>query len=232
MDPLTCTFNFTGFFRCNRWVDQKDHQGYEKSHPDRSAALAALNLTDEDLGDPTTMAATYGTAMHAARAARMRAWEVAFFLFHYRRWCAHAESAALEGRMRETVTKRLGPVVQAAMEFSGCGKEFNFGGRGLSFVHAAFVELLECRSVLQHSYAFSFFRYKSVSEHRHKLPRGRTAEKMAMEKSQAELEMMTEQISDLVARSHLRATQTQVSAHDANQLYQPVHSREMIHANR
>ena len=201
----------SGFFRCNRWVDQKEHTSYDdKSSPDENAIQAATNLTNEDLSDPTTMQATYGTAMHESRVASRRSREVGRFLHHYRRWSAHAESAELESRMRDSTCERLAPVVQAAIEFSGEGERFNFDGRGLSFVHAAFTELLECRSVLQHSYGFSFLRYKSMSAFRWRMSRGRYAEKVTFERQQAELEMMTEQISDVVARSHLRATQTQI----------------------
>lgn len=64
--------------------------------------------------------------------------------------------------MKDRVCTRLAPVVEAAMAFDG-SPVFNFGGQGLSFIHSAFTELLECRAVLQHSYAFSFFRYPTFS---------------------------------------------------------------------
>ena len=83
-------------------------------------------------------------------------------------------------------------------------------GEGLSFVHAAFKELLECRSVLQHSYAYSFFKFESLALKRHRRGTRLHNEKAAFEQMQSELEMITEQMSDIVARSHLRATQTQI----------------------
>jgi len=82
---------------------------------------------------------------------------------------------------------------------------------GLSFVHAAFTELLECRSFLQHSYAFAFFRYPTLYYlRRNRIVKLRQREKATFEQFQAELEMLTEQTSDIVARKHLRATQTQI----------------------
>lgn len=82
---------------------------------------------------------------------------------------------------------------------------------GLSFVHAAFTELLECRSFLQHSYAFAFFRYPTLYYiRRNRVVKLRQREKATFEQFQSELEMMTEQMSDIVARTHLRATQTQI----------------------
>lgn len=157
------------------------------------------------------MEVTYGTAMHEARVSRSRTREMSRFLHHYRRWNAHIESAALERNMRDTVCERLAPVVKAAAKFTETlHGEFNFGERGLSFVHAAFTELLECRSALQHSYAFSYIRFKIKTASRDKLPSALRSEKHAVERCQAELERMTEQLSDVVARSHLRATQTQI----------------------
>jgi rubrerythrin len=82
---------------------------------------------------------------------------------------------------------------------------------GLSFVHAAFTELLECRSFLQHSYAFAFFRYPTLYYiSRNRVIKMRHREKATFEQLQSGLEMLTEQMSDIVARTHLRATQTQI----------------------
>jgi hypothetical protein len=132
------------------------------------------------------------------------------FLHNYRRWIAHKESAALERQMAETASYRLAPVVEAAIDFNG-HESFDFGGIGLSFIHAAFTELLECRSLLQHSYAFAFFRYP-IQYHirRDRLAKSKEREKLAFEQRQSELEMLTEQASDIVARIHLRATQMQI----------------------
>jgi hypothetical protein len=82
---------------------------------------------------------------------------------------------------------------------------------GLSFVHSAFTELLECRSVLKQSYAFSFFRYPALYQfRRYGQLSNRRREKLDFERFQSELEMMTEQMSDIVARAYLRATQVQI----------------------
>ena len=66
--------------------------------------------------------------------------------------------------------------------------------------------------MLKHSYAFAFFRYPSSSERRDRSrsTRHRKKEKQLFEQLQAELEMMTEQMSDVVARKHIRATQPQI----------------------
>jgi hypothetical protein len=98
------------------------------------------------------------------------------------------------------------------MEFDG-SPVFNFDGKGLSFVHSAFAELLECRSVLRHSYAFSYLRYPTFSSSTNRFSHlhGKRKEKMHFERIQSELEILTEQMSDIVARSHLRATQVQIS---------------------
>ena len=194
-----------GFFRCNRWVEQKEHEGHSDVPTDQTAALSAL---EDATTDPNVMAVTYGTAIHASRVLHKKSREVARFIHHYQRWSAHADSAELERSMSESVSTRLAPVVLEAIKFNG-KPFFNFGGTGLSFVHGAFVELYECRSLLQHSYAFSFFRYGAGSKV-YKQTRRRLAEKVAFEQLQSELELLTEQMSDVVARAHLRATQSQI----------------------
>ena len=68
----------------------------------------------------------------------------------------HVESSVLERRMADTVCVRLAPVAEAAFDFNG-QLNFDFRGEGLLFIHTAFTELLECRSLLQHSNAFAFF---------------------------------------------------------------------------
>ena len=87
----------------------------------------------------------------------------------------------------------------------------------LSFIHDSFVELLECRSFLQHSYALGFYRYakarkKVRGRRRTRVARALEDEKETFEGLQSELEMLTEQMSDIVARQHLRASKTQVIA--------------------
>lgn len=148
--------------------------------------------------------------MHETRIAGRRARQMQRFLHHYQRYFAHAESAELEKKMGGTVCTRLAPVVDAAIQFDA-SPGFNFGGIGLSFVHAAFTELLECRSVLQHSYVFSYFRYKSINPKIYRLAKRLLKEKVAFEQTQAELEMMAEQMSNVVARAHLRATRAQIT---------------------
>jgi Ariadne domain len=151
------------------------------------------------------MEITYGTAMFDTRESRKKAKDMNRFLHHFERWNAHIESATLEVQMGDSACDRLAPVVKEVIKMNG--NEHCFQGRGLSFIHAAFTELLECRSMLQHSYAMSYFRYKPVSIWRF----GRRAsEQTAFEQFQAELEVMTEQISDVVARSHIRASQSQI----------------------
>ena len=92
----------------------------------------------------------------------------------------------------------------------GANIDFCLCPPGLSFVHAAFKELLECRSVLQHSYAYSFFKFESLAMKRMRHGKRLWNEKAAFEQMQSELETITEQMSDIVARNHLRATQTQI----------------------
>jgi hypothetical protein len=190
-----------GFFRCNKWVEQEGHEYYDDPPDDTEAVLVALQAATND-------DTTYGTAMHATKVSITKSKEVARFLHHYQRWSAHAESAVLEQKMFETVCSRLAPVVNEAKKFDGCPM-FNFGGKGLSFVHAAFIELFECRSLLQHSYAFSHYRYKTRGL-KYTYLKQRNSEQKAFEQHQSELEVMTEQISDVVARLHLRATQSQI----------------------
>jgi IBR domain, a half RING-finger domain/Ariadne domain len=190
-----------GFFRCNRW--QADDQYYDsKSREERrppETGTADASSSEE-----------YGTSLHSSRTAWKKAKDMGLFLHNYRRWIAHKESAELERQMAETVCTRLAPVVEAAIDFNG-HESFDFGGIGLSFIHAAFTELLECRSLLQHSYAFAFFRYP-IQYHmpRDRLAKSKEREKLAFEQRQSELEMLTEQTSDIVARKHLRATQMQI----------------------
>lgn len=132
-----------GFYRCNRWEDDKNHDFYD------DPPEVAPQSTTEDIADTRSLNDTYGTAMHESRVSRKRSREVARYLHHYQRWNAHKDSAVLEHALGNSVCERMEPVVKAAIEFSG-DPSFNFGGKGLSFVHAAFTELAECRSTLQH----------------------------------------------------------------------------------
>mmetsp|Transcript_9006 Transcript_9006/g.13100 ORF Transcript_9006/g.13100 Transcript_9006/m.13100 type:complete len:1301 (-) Transcript_9006:775-4677(-) len=192
-----------GFFRCNRWQDDDNHKFYD-------TALPPEQRTQSNTAGVHSSEANYGTALHSSRAAWKKSKEMGLFLHHYRRWTAHKESAALERQMADTVCARLAPVVEAAIEFNG-HKHFDFGGKGLSFIHAAFTELLECRSFLQHSYAFSFFRYPFLYHLRkNRATKNKEREKLAFEQLQSELETVAEQMSDIVARKHIRATQMQI----------------------
>lgn len=204
-----------GFFKCNRWQGDDKHQYYDAPPEKRTP-----QSTTETVSDPSTLPVLalqnsndqngYGTAQHSSRIAWKKAKEMDRFLHHYRRWTAHSESAMLERNMADTVCARLAPVVEAAVEFNG-RKDFDFNGKGLSFVHDAFTELLESRSLLQHSYAFAFFRYPTFElVRRSRAMKIREREKMGFEQLQSELEMLTEQMSDIVARKHLRATQVQI----------------------
>jgi Ariadne domain len=150
------------------------------------------------------MGETYGTARHESRISKKRSAETARFLHHYERWCGHLDSAVLEQNMRMNLCERLAPVVRKAIEYGG-GIHI-FGGKGVSFIHAAFSELLECRSMLQHSYAFAFVNYRPNI-----FTRQQSNEKVVFERIQSELELLTEQISDVVARTHIRASETQIN---------------------
>lgn len=193
-----------GFFRCNRWIDESEHvKNYDENQVDDSAERLSSTA------DLNHYEGVFRTAESESRAARKRSKEMTRFIHHYERWHGHKQSSSLECIMADTVVSRLAPVVREAIEITG--SSLVFGGKGLSFLHAAFVELLECRSVLQHSYAFSFFRFKPDSIFRYSQMRQQDLEKAEFERAQSELEVMTEQVSDLVARSHIRATQTQIA---------------------
>jgi Ariadne domain len=195
----------TGFFRCNRWTEEDDHQFYDGTEHNNDVLLNPF----EDLADPRTLEATYGTAMHESRAAREKSSKMDRFIHHYQRWSAHRDSAALERHMWDEAVQRLAPVVDEMLAFTGV--DHLFGGKGLCFIHAAFTELLESRSMLQHSYAFSYHRY--LAEHRRDrfgLLGWKPREKSDFERAQSELELLTEQISDVVARKHIRATHEQI----------------------
>jgi len=192
-----------GFYRCNRWQEENNHQFYD------APPQAPVPVPPGEDAPPDEL--TYGTAAHAGRVARKNSREMARFIHHYQRWRAHKESAMLETNMAMTAHRRLEPVIKEAIEFSMVDT-FNFDGRGLSFIHSAFTELLECRSVLQHTYAFAFKRYPKSYDDRpsYRRPSRREREKNMFEQLQSELEMLTEQMSDVVARAHLRATQNQI----------------------
>lgn len=188
-----------GYFRCNIWKEEGSPDGNASSN----SGLQGRNSDEDNQG--------YGTAIYSAREQYRQRQEMNRFLHHYTRFEAHGESATLERRMADSASSRLAPVVYAAIDFAG-SRTFNFGGKGLSFIHKAFTELLECRSTLKYSYAFSYFRYPTFFQFRRidELNNIRK-EKALFEALQSELEIITEQMSDVVARSHMRASQNQIT---------------------
>lgn len=113
-----------GFFRCNRWEGEEDHEFYDgeehQPHP-QGPGDEEVAETNED---------GYGTALHAARNQYKKSTEMKRFLHHYSRWSAHKESAALERKISNTVCTRMAPVVAAAIEVTG-NVDFDFGGKGM-----------------------------------------------------------------------------------------------------
>lgn len=197
-----------GYFRCNRWQENPEDHEYYDTPPNPEEIHVP---TDEDLSDPSRMRAVYGTAMHESRVAYKKSKEVGRFIHHFHRWSAHSVSRKLESSMGESVCKRMEPVINAAKEYTR-DTSFNFGGKGLWFLYAAFSELDECRSVLLHSYPYAYYRYGSLDLRRHGYRQYRhlLREKKQFEKLQSELELITENMSDIVARKHLRANESQV----------------------
>jgi len=124
----------------------------------------------------------------------------------------------LELRMSNTVLERLLPVIQArSSEIDECMKNIN--RNDISFIYSAFSELLECRSFLKHCYVFAFYRYTHCYSSSSNTNRNifhysnnskRESEKLSFETLLSELELLTEQMSDIVARTHLRATLYQI----------------------
>jgi len=206
-----------GFFRCNIWTeDDPDRISDKREGGGDSNDPSTPTSTNHNFFADTLNDQGYGTSVHTATHAWKRKQDIKRFLHHYSRWEAHKDSNTLEQKMADTVCTRLAPVVKAAIDFDG-SPTFNFGGKGLSFIHNAFFELAECRSTLRHSYAFSFYRYPSKT---FTIPSSsppmsylgsKRKEKFRFERLQSELEILTEQMSDIVARSHLRASQIQIT---------------------
>ncbi len=205
-----------GFFRCNIWREDDEDRIADKEDGYDEDYQAGDAYNNENYFEGMMNDQGYGSSMHTARKAWKRKQEIRRFLDHYSHWEAHKESNALEQKMADTACTRLSQVVEAATDFDG-SPTFNFGGKGLSFIHNAFFELAECRSTLRHSYAFSFYRYpsKAFSKASQSPPKSylgnKRKEKFRFERLQAELETLTEQMSDIVARSHLRASQIQIT---------------------
>jgi hypothetical protein len=201
-----------GFFRCNIWTEDDPDRTLDKQDGGDDDEQLDANFFEGMINDHG-----YGSSMHTSRKAWKKKQDIKRFLHHYSRWEAHEDSNTLEKKMADTVCTRLAPVVEAAIDFDGSPK-FNFGGKGLSFIHNAFFELAECRSTLRHSYAFSFYRYPSktfrtpsFSLSTSYLGNNKRREKFRFEQLQSELETLTEQMSDIVARSRLRASQIQIT---------------------
>ena len=180
------------------------------------------NLTKEEKekrkNDPSR-----GTAKEASRELRKKKAMMARFLHYYTRYAAHEESGKLERSMRGSVCKRLEPVVKAAQEMTPSEQAMlgevdrarNF--EDLSFVHVAFCELVECREFLKNSYVLGYYRYararkRQAGKKRSRIARALENEKKIFEEMQADLEMITETLSDIVARQHMRASKSQVIA--------------------
>ena len=198
-----------GYFRCNRWQEKPEEHEYYDKPPDPEESHA---LTEEDLSDPSRMRVIYGTAMHESRIAKKKSKEIGRFIHHYHRWSAHSQSRKLESDLSEKVCERLEPVLRAAKELRE-DPTFNFNGMGLSFLYAAFTELDQCRSILLQSYPYAYYRYAQLDlrqpGYRQKF-RYLHKEKKQFEKLQSELELLTEQMSDIVAGKYLRANQSQI----------------------
>ncbi len=115
-----------GFFRCNRWEGEENHEFYDgEEHEPRPRPESE----DDTEGNEGNNDHDYGSAVHASRVAFKKKTEMKRFLHHFSRWSAHKESAALEQNMADTACSRLDPVVEAAVEFNGSA-HFDFGGKG------------------------------------------------------------------------------------------------------
>jgi hypothetical protein len=145
----------------------------------------------------------YGTSMYTARTTREQARRMARFIFYYGRWTAQQESSLLEAKIASTLDVRLQKMLAIALKESEY-ISLDVPTEVCAFVHDAFDELRECRSVLQHSYAYAFFRFAPQSD------TSRDIEKLMFEHWQSELETIVEQLSNAVARSHLRASRAQI----------------------
>jgi len=116
-----------GFFRCNRWEGEQDHEFYDgEEHQPRARSGSNGSVETDETNENG-----YGSALHSSRVAFKKATEMKRFLHHFSRWSAHKESAALERNMANTACTRLAPVVEAAIEFNG-SLDFDFGGKGES----------------------------------------------------------------------------------------------------
>jgi hypothetical protein len=222
-----------GYFLCNRWAEDEEPADGPPSvsastelvptsppisataELDTAAASTLLtNLVEENLILPTIPmdpqqpinnlnSHMYGTSMYTARTTREQAKRMARFIFYYGRWTAQQESSLLEAKIASTLDVRLQKMLAIALKESEY-ISLDVPSEVCAFVHDAFDELRECRSVLQHSYAYAFFRFAPQSDS------SRDIEKLMFEHWQSELETIVEQLSNAVARSHLRASRAQI----------------------
>ena len=86
--------------------------------------------------------------------------------------------------------------------------------QGIEFLQLGFRELLKCRQLLKGSFAFAFYFFGEESGKEKKGWRSHSksaamqSKKLLFEQGQADLNSMTETLSDVVARRRLRASQT------------------------
>lgn len=113
-----------GFFRCNIWKEEGEGNNSDAAAAAAAEAVVAANGEEGGENDEG-----YGTAIYSARQQYRKRQDINRFLHHYTRYEAHGQSARLERNMAQNATKRLAPVVTAAIEFDG-SPAFNFSGKG------------------------------------------------------------------------------------------------------
>lgn len=222
-----------GYFLCNRWAEDDESADGTPSAPTALditpasiSAATELNTTSATTSESALVSALgneilptiprmdaqqpinhfnshmYGTSMYTARTTREQAKRMARFIFYYGRWTAQQDSSMLEAKIASTLDVRLRKMVAIALKESEY-ISLDVPTEVCAFVYDAFDELRECRSVLQHSYAYAFFRFAPLDT-------SRDIEKLMFEHWQSELETVVEQLSNAVARSHLRASRAQI----------------------
>ncbi|GMH88287.1 hypothetical protein TrST_g6931 [Triparma strigata] len=131
-----------GYYRCNKFSEGKVEKSNKESHAEM----------------------------------RLKGRKAERFIHYFSRWSAHRDSGLLEKEMASTVCERMKPVLEAGKNMSADDlkllgldwreKEKGKGGQfeDIRFIHESFVELLECRSFLQHSYALGYYRYAKAKK--------------------------------------------------------------------
>jgi ankyrin repeat/IBR domain-containing protein 1 len=193
--------NTGGYFSCNIWREDEE----------------LLKIADESGMKMDEENNAFGSAKEQTKRTKAMAAMMARFVHHMTRSNAHADSAVLELAMQQGLCARLKPVVEAARERRASASEVDLEVESLDFVRSAFIELIECRSFLRFSYVLAFYRYSKARSQtttnlkkRSRSSRALYAEKQTFEVLQSELEMLVEQMSDIVARKHMRASKCQV----------------------